>query len=163
MSLQNSIEEDLLAEARTEVVHADHKASLVLAALGIGFSAFLAGLLASNWDPSMLDEFGEVLWWSGAASALGAVATAALAVWPRTGNRKLDRPIYYWGQAARFDSVESLAKRLDEEPPDRRRRVRDQLWHVSRLVSKKYQWIRWSIGLAGGSAVLFVIAGLTTL
>ena len=70
MDPNSRVEDVMLAEARAEVNAADQKASLVLAALGVGFGAVVGGLLARDWEPSDLTGFGEVLWWIGAALSL---------------------------------------------------------------------------------------------
>lgn len=54
------VEDELLAEARTEVGYADQKASIILAALGIGFSAFLAGTYASDWREALGEDWERV-------------------------------------------------------------------------------------------------------
>lgn len=157
--------ETLLAESRVEVGYADHKASMVLASLGIGFSAFLGGLYASSWEPSDLPLVGTLFWWSGAVGALLSVAAAALAVWPRTGDDTIsvERPVYYWGQVAEVDSPQVLIEKLAEHPPDAKRRSVDQLHALSKLVATKYSWVRWALRCAGGAAAMLVASGLIEL
>ena len=157
--------ESLLAEARVEVGYADHKASMVLAALGIGFSALLGGLYASSWEPSDFPLAGTILWWAGAVVALASVAAAALAVWPRIGDESIsaERPIYFWGQVARVDSVEALTEEFERNKPDPKRRTVDQLHALSKLVARKYRWVRWSLACGGGAAVLLLASGIVEL
>lgn len=143
----------MLAEARTEVSYADHKASMVLAALGIGFGAVVGGLLAGDWKPSDQGR-GEWLWWLGAATALAAVTCAAAAVWPRYSNRT-DPGVYYWGQVARLPSYEDMCKKLDDPSRDDSDRRRHQLWALSKIVMRKYRLLRWAFVLAGASVVVF--------
>lgn len=159
----DAIEADLLAEARTEVGYADHKASVVLAALGIGFSAFLGGVFASDWRPGDLSDSGRVWWWLGAICASVAVGCAAAAVWPRTGRKTKTGPIYYWGQAAQAKSIAELDTRFETDPPERAKRTRHQLFHLSHLVQKKYRWVRAAIGFGAVATVLFALSGLTEL
>jgi Family of unknown function (DUF5706) len=83
---ERRVEAAMLAEARADIGYADHKASMVLAALGIGFSALLGGLFASDWLPTDLVGWAEVLWWIGGLLAVASVIFAGLAVWPRVGN-----------------------------------------------------------------------------
>ena len=68
------VELSILAEARNEVGAADHKASMVLAVLGIGFGALLAGLIARDWSPTELDVPGRTVWYVGALLADTAAA-----------------------------------------------------------------------------------------
>ena len=161
--MSNKMEAGLLAEARTEVGYADSKASIVLATTGIGFSAFLGGTIASSWRPNELSAAGEALWWIGAVTACTAVMCAGIAVWPRYGKISSTGPVYYWGQAANNSTVAELAKRLDEDKPNQDDRTRNQLFHISKLVLRKYRFVRGSIVLAGASGLFFALAGLTEL
>jgi hypothetical protein len=158
-----SIEADLLSEARTEVANADHKASVVLAALGIGFSAILGGVLASNWRPSDLSDNGQACWWFGTVCVSISMVCASLAVWPRTGEKSKIGPIYYWGQVAQTKCIEELIKRFETDPPDRANRTMHQLFHISHLVQRKYLWIRSAIGFGAAAALFFALSGLTEL
>ena len=69
-ALRHALEETILDEARVEISYADHKASILLAALGIAFAAFLGGLFASDWRPTDLESWGEFVWWLGGVCAL---------------------------------------------------------------------------------------------
>ena len=90
----------MLAEARADIGYADHKASMVLAALGIGFSAVLGGLFASDWRPTDLTGWAEFFWWVGGVSAVASVIFAGLAVWPRIGDPDPTH-VYYWATYSR--------------------------------------------------------------
>jgi hypothetical protein len=158
-----SIEADLLSEARTEVANADHKASVVLAALGIGFSAIMGGVFASNWRPSDLSDRGQTFWWFGAVCVSLSLISAATAVWPRTGEKTSNGPIYYWGQVAQTKSIAELCKRFEADPPDPAKRTTHQLYHLSHLVQRKYWWIRSAIGFGAAAALFFALSGLTEL
>lgn len=151
------VEQAMLAEARADVAMADHKASMVLASLGIGFAALLGGLLAGDWEPSSLELPGLLLWWSGTGMAAGAVGCAAAAVWPRYKTVDVSDGVTYWGHVAMFPSVAALSSHLDDHPPSTAARTRTQLWHLSRIVFKKYRLIRWAIGLAAGSVSVLVL------
>lgn len=157
--------ETLLGETRTEVGHADHKASLVLAALGIGFSAFLGGLYASSWEPNDLPGWGPGIWYAGAGAALLSVIAAGFAVFPRTGktDHGPDRPIYYWGQISKIDSKEAFEQALQTHPPDAEQRTIDQLYVLSKVVSEKYCWVKCSLWLAVAAIALLITAGIIEL
>ena len=106
-----------------EISYADHKASTLLAALGIGFGAFLGGLFASDWKPTDLGAWGELAWWVGGACALASVLFAGLSVWPRIGNPPEEASlVYYWGHVASFKTLDELSRHLKEgengSPPD---------------------------------------------
>lgn len=73
----HALEDVILAEARTEISYADNKASTLLAALGIGFGAFLGGLFVSDWRPTDLESWGEASWCVASALSVAAVGLAA--------------------------------------------------------------------------------------
>jgi Family of unknown function (DUF5706) len=154
------VELSILAEARNEVGAADHKASMVLAVLGIGFGALLAGLIARDWSPAELDVAGRTVWYVGALLAAGSVGAAALAVWPRFTVPPPSPQVYYWGHVAAFDSREALDASLDAQPPTVPARTRHQLYELSRIVARKYHWVRVAMRLAGASVPFFVLAAL---
>ncbi|MCX6406795.1 MAG: DUF5706 domain-containing protein [Propionibacteriales bacterium] len=154
------VELSILAEARNEVGAADHKASMVLAVLGIGFGALLAGLIARDWSPAELSVGGRAVWYVGALLAAGSVGAAALAVWPRFTVPPPSPQVYYWGHVAAFDSREALDASLDAQPPTLPARTRHQLYELSRIVARKYHWVRVAMRLAGASVPFFLLAGL---
>lgn len=156
-----SVEIVVLAEARNEVGAADHKASMVLAVLGIGFGALLAGLLARDWSPADLDVLGRITWSVGAVLAGGSVAAAAAAVWPRFTVPPQTDDVYYWGHVAAFDTREALDEALDRRPPTLPDRTRHQLYELSHIVARKYHWVRVAMRLAGFSVPFFLLASLT--
>ncbi len=151
---------NLLDEAREEVGYADHKASIILAALGIGFSAVLGGMLASDWSPSDLGGWSQLFWWLSAVLAGLSVLASSLAVWPRLGNPSPGRGIFYWGQVARFASKQEFSKAIEMLQPSFEERTKDQLWELARIVTKKYRWIRRSMVLFSISISGFALAGL---
>jgi hypothetical protein len=153
----NRAEEAMLAEARVEVSYADHKASMVLAALGIGFGALIGGLLAGDWRPADQGD-GELAWWVGLGFAVAAVSCAAAAVWPRYPPQGKSEGVYFWGDVASMKSFDELAKRLDKAPPSLGVRTRSQLWALSRTVSTKYRLIRGAFMGAALAIVAFAVS-----
>lgn len=148
----------MLAETRAEVGTADHKASLVLAGLGIGFGAVLGGLLAGDWSPGRLDGAALALWWLGAISAMASVALAGSAVWPRFDTSDADQGIFYWGHCTRFETFQTWAAQLDTQEYSLRDRNRHQLWALAHIVYAKYLRVRWALGLAAAATILFLAA-----
>ena len=155
------VELTILAEARNEVGAADHKASMVLAVLGIGFGALLAGLIAQDWTPTDLNMFGRITWGAGALLATGSVIAAGSAVWPRFTVPSTPSEIFYWGQVASFASQHELDVALDKNPPTLGGRTRHQLFELSRIVATKYRLVRLAMKLAGMSFPFFLLASVT--
>ncbi len=145
----------MLEEARADVVHADQKSSLLLAALGVGFGAVVGGQLQAGWDSSTLSVCGQVLWWIGVAAAIVAVGMAACAIWPRYDLD--DSPKYgvtYWGHVAALNGPAELKSTLKEQEVTSLDRTSHQLYMLSRLVLKKYRFVRAALILAGSAGLL---------
>jgi hypothetical protein len=148
----------MLIEAREDARHADQKASVLLAALGIGFGAVVGGQLSADWDSATLSVAGQAVFWFGVGFAVLAVVSCALAVWPRyqvSDDRQYG--ITYWGHVAAFETLDALGNALDAEV-DMERRSRHQLWRLSRLVLTKYRYVRAAITFAGGAGVALFVA-----
>ncbi len=151
------VEDVMLAEARVEVSYADHKASMVLASLGVGFGAVIGGLLAGDWKPA--DQGGgEWAWWVGLCLAVGSVAYAAAAVWPRYPRQGKSDELYFWGDVASMPSYDELSRRLDGAPPSAGNRTRRQLWALSNIVAMKYRLIRAAFVAAALAVVAFAVS-----
>ena len=151
----------MLAEARAEVVQADHKATLVLTVLGVGGGALLGGVLAGNWQPSYYDAPGEAFWWVGAVAGAMALLSAAVAVWPRWSTTDVSNGVFYWGHVATFATESDLAAVLDQQTSGDSDRTRHQLHRLSRIVARKYSLVRAAMLLAGLAGLLFIVAGIT--
>jgi hypothetical protein len=156
-----SFELTMLAEARAEVAIADQKASQLLAALIIGYGAVCGGLVAAEWSPAHMTASGEALWWAGAVAAVLSIVLAAVAVWPRFRSNEPTAGIAYWAQVARFPTLEALSAAMDGQPEDAPDRTRHQLWRISRLVRRKYYFVRAAIIATGAGLVFFGMATLS--
>lgn len=158
---RDAVEQSMLAEARADVLHADQKASLILAALGVGFAAILAGQLNGSFEPARFSIIGAILWWAGVTAASVSVALAGMAVWPRF--QVDDRPRYgitYWGHIAAFQELSELEEALDEQDVTSTTRTRHQLWRLSILVHRKYVCVRAALAAAAISVPLLVLGGM---
>jgi len=151
--------EQMLVEARDDIKHADQKASVLLAALGIGFAAIIGGQLSAEWDSNSLTGGAQIVFWIGVGSAIASVGASALAVWPRY--QLDDSPLYgvtYWGHIAAFKRLTDLEEVLDAQDGPNERRTRHQLWRVSQLVLKKYRYVRLSLIFGALAGVLLGLA-----
>lgn len=155
----NASTAQMLSETRDDVQHADQKASVLLATLGIGFAAVIGGQLAGNFDSSSFSPCGQIFWWAGVVAAISSVALSALALWPRY--RLDDRPKYgitYWGHIAAFKTLEDFDSAFSEQGEPTNRRGQHQLWRLSKLVLTKYRLLRLAI-VCGGAAGLLLALG----
>lgn len=145
----------MLDEARADVVHADQKSSLLLASLGVGFGAILGGQLEAGWDPRVLSVTGQIVWWVGVVAAIAAVALATLAIWPRyTLTDQPEFGVTYWGHAAAFEGPGALRDALKKQDVTSLDRTTHQLFMLSRLVLRKYRYVRASLILGGSAGLL---------
>ena len=154
---------EMLGEVMGEIDRADQKASLLIGSLGIAFSIVLSGILGGDWGLSSLNPVGNALFVVGGIAASGSVVAAALAVWPRLSKGPGPGAITYWGQVRGLPSPTAVANALAQRgllPPER---TYQQLLVLSAVVQRKYRCIRWSMVLAGVSAVAVMLSFLFAL
>lgn len=153
----------LLDRSRQELDRADAKATTLLAGLGVGVGAVLAGIFAGAWSPRDLLIFGAIGWWIGSATALVGVFQLLYAVYPRTTPPVECRPVpaAYYG-----DIVDASDKKMDIPDQIRQAGARefdalaDQVLQISLIVRMKYNGIRrgiWlvstGVAIAAGSVI----------
>jgi len=161
MTEKLAMAENMLMEARADVVHADQKATMILAALGLGFGAVLGGQLSAGWDSGKLTPLGHNIWWTGVVLAVLAVSCAVMAVWPRYFLDKAPpHGMTYWGHAAAFENAEHLQAALEKQAVSNMARASDQLFLISRLVLKKYRYVRAALILASAAGLLLGLAAV---
>ena len=160
MPADDHVQESMLSEALAEVAIADTKASILLAALGIGFGSVFGGFLEGDWDPSLLGRAASVVWWLGAVLALCSVGTAAYSLWPRYRRNRRPAEVYYWGHVTGFENFQAFVSNLEASTITAKERVQHQLWHVSKVVNRKYTLIRVALLLAGVASAIFVLIGI---
>ncbi|KOV62419.1 Pycsar system effector family protein [Streptomyces sp. MMG1121] len=147
----------LLAETRSEIAHADSKASVLVAALGMTAGVFSGLLAGRKWTPSALSGPGTVMWWAGALSLLLSLFALLLAVLPRyrLGTWTPGEPLSYFG-----DIQQAVRQgRLDDALADTERRpsvaLARALTENSRIAARKHQWIRTGlIAFCAGTVLL---------
>lgn len=153
-------EDQILAEARVEIGYADAKAAILFAAFGVGFGAFLGGVIASDWQPGQLTPIVSVFWWLGALSLLLATASTGSALWPRIGACSATGRVTYWGDVAASRSQADMERRLEEHPTTGQERTREQIWALSKIVARKHTLVRFAMAWAAASAGCFVVVGI---
>jgi MFS family permease len=150
----------LLAESREELTRADGKASLLLAALGIGLSAILGAMLGGDWTPFVLVSPWELIWWVGAGLAGVSLISLCVAVWPRVTHDSGQSGVTYFGEAARFETVGELTAALKRTETDPVARTVLQLHVISRRADQKYAAIRVGLVVLGLAIALTLAAVL---
>lgn len=150
----------LLDETREEVRMADAKAATLLAASGIAVTLLL-GL-----DASRGSSLRTLPNWSAALLLLACTATVVgigllgLAVLPRSTTSTKDRvPPYFFGEVARYGMDEGrLMKDLAQAPQQITERTVSQLLVVSRIVVRKYRYVRYGLLCFSFAALLATVA-----
>jgi MFS family permease len=148
----------LLAESREELTRADAKASLFLAALGIGLSAILGAILAGTWTPFILARPWEAIWWVGATFAGIGVFCLAVAVWPKVRHKSGPSGVTYFGEVAAFETVAELTAALKRTTTEPVARTVLQLHVIARRADHKYAFIRYALIMLGLAVALALIA-----
>lgn len=153
-----SFTRQLLDDARTDVAHADQKASILLATVGIGFSALFGSQLV---DPSGLGVLGLWIYGISLAFAAASVVACSVALWPRYQTGDLPNgTVAYWANATEYESPADLGKALSLQSFDEESRSTYQLWHLSKLLLLKFRAVRASMVLGGLAAVLLLVSFL---
>jgi Pycsar effector protein len=145
------------AEGREELVRADGKASILLAAAMIVLGALLAAVVAGDWSPSQMSStFWEMICWAGILAGLAGVAALGAAVFPRVKHSENKDSVRFFGDAARMRSAEDLHRSVKQDVAAGVDRTADQLLQISKIVTKKYRLIQ-------AALVLFAIGALLSL
>ena len=157
---EHELAKALLVESREELTRADGKASLLLAALGVGLSAILAAILAGDWSPFSLPEPYQAIWWAGAFCAGVSLISLGLAVWPKISHRTISRGVTYFGDIARYKTAAELRSALKRTETDPVERTVTQLHVIARRAVEKYESIRMGLVSLGFAAALTLSAVL---
>jgi MFS family permease len=153
--LEHKLAQTLLVESREELTRADGKASILLAALGIGISAILAAILAGDWSPFKLDQPYQRIWWVGSGFAAVAFFCLCAAVYPKVKAKG----VTYFGDVAALKTVDELRAALKRSETDPAERSATQLHVIARLVDRKYRYIRFGL-IALGIAIALMLGAV---
>lgn len=148
----------LLAETREELVRADGKAQILLAATGVVIGVVAGGIVAGDWKPGDLACGAELLWWIGAGSAAVGVLALVYAIWPRVGTGASDRARYFADVRVHGD-CDSLIPVLEKEA-QRENRDAEQLFSIASIVGKKYAAVKMAIIALALAVVLTAFAAI---
>lgn len=134
-----------------------------MAATGVGIGAVLGGALSAQWSPAQLGDPWSLVLLVGFAGILIGIGCLVMAVYPRWKRGTDDEAeLYFFGHAARMKSpaeIETAIRRTAERPL---LRTADQLWHIARIIERKYSWIQRSIWALGIGGVVIIVATVGT-
>ncbi|WP_327090817.1 DUF5706 domain-containing protein [Nonomuraea sp. NBC_01738] len=153
----------ILEEVRTEANRADTKASILLAALGVGVGGLMGGLLSGAWRPGSLGGPGQVVWWIGTGLAGAAVVAFLAVVYPRVGKPGPRGRVAFYGDVRRKAGSQELLGALERSARAEPELLARQIGVLSRAVSVKYRLIQAGIWCFGGAALCWAVACLVSL
>jgi hypothetical protein len=151
----------LLDEARDEVKNADSKTNIVFATV-----TFVVGYLGAQlFDDSSTLRSGSDAAAVAAAISLGlfliALLLLGLAVTPRLGTPAAGRARYFQEQA-QFPDAGAMLRAIEDDAADPVTRHSQQVFTLSLIARRKYQYLRNSMQTVAVAAVVLGIAGLIT-
>lgn len=152
-----TLADDLLREAREELIRADNKAQILLAAVGVIIGVLLGGVIAGDWQPSTLSCMGETLWWLGVVAAAAGISLLVAAITPRPGSGDPSRATYFLDFAGMNEPADAI-RAINAQAPRGDRTVQ-QLIAVSTIARRKYVLIQWAL-LALLIATCLCVAGV---
>ncbi|MCO8275523.1 hypothetical protein M1L60_33560 [Actinoplanes sp. TRM 88003] len=131
----------LLDEALVELGHEENKAARLMAALTVASGAIVTGFFAGRWSPVNLPTVASIVWWLGAAVAVGALGLVGRAA--TYGDRPDTRvpvpgPLVGADLAILRQWALAVAHNPDEDPVAR-------LWRTRRTIGRKRSLVRWGL------------------
>ncbi|MDX3226519.1 Pycsar system effector family protein [Streptomyces sp. ME19-01-6] len=146
----------LLIELRAEIAHADGKAAVLVAVLGMTTGIFTGLLANSQWNPSELSTPSAIVWWTGTLALALALFALVMAVLPRYGHGAWapGQPLAYFGDIQRAARQGHLATALTDTARAPVSGLMTALIETSRIATRKHQWIRTGLIAFGCGAVL---------
>lgn len=148
----------MLSEAREELVRADGKAGMLLAAVMVAASVLGGAAFAGDWSPFDVQNPQRWLLWGGLSLWLVAVFELGWAAFPRIGKPKEKDQLTYFRHVQMHKSLGELRRTLATAGNDPLQRTTHQLWHVSRVVVSKYRHIRTALVLLFLGVLLLLAA-----
>lgn len=153
----------LHSEVREELVRVDTKIGVLIRAFLVTASVVMAGAVAGDWNPATaLQGLGEIVWWVGAAIVGVALGMLLNALSPITTHSEVRTELpRYFGDVRRFASRSDFRSALENADEESNiERLADQTFELSKLVSRKYGSLHWSIGLYVVGVVMAVVGWL---
>jgi hypothetical protein len=158
--VRNALVEALLRESREELERIDLKASILLSVFGLALVGLAHAAAYEKWDPRTLGPY-QWFFWLGVVFACAALVALAGAVWPKLARPKANEGVTYFGHVAQHNRVEELNSALDREAathPSPTDHAVKRLLAVSKIIDKKYRWIRRGMALFAIAVPLWAVA-----
>lgn len=154
----------LLAQAREELSRVDTKASIMLAAVGVGLGVVLGSLVSRNWAPFRLPPAAAVTWWVGVATVTAGIVSLLAAVYPRprrpirSSASELHRYVGYYADVAAYRTPAEVVDAIRRSADRDLELMAEQLMQISRIADRKYRLLGWGVWLLVAGVTLAVSA-----
>jgi hypothetical protein len=151
---------DLLRETREEVTRADGKASTLLAAVVVVSGLFVASTLAGQWSPLGLRPAAQVACWLAVIVIAAGIVLLCACIYPNVSNQLTKDVLGYFGHVMLYQTRQELIEALRTHGETPLIRLSDQLFVISRIVRRKYDFMRYGIWSLAVGVVLLVASFL---
>ena len=153
------VAKDLLDRARAETTQAENKAAILLAGVLAVVGGISAAIGGGKWAVVRQPWYVATPFWAAAAATAAALTCLASVIYPRGRARKSGRltEVAYFGDVVALDSPAELHSLLSQPDVQLSGIWIDQVWQMSRIVSRKYRLVRWAVWLLGTAAALGAI------
>ncbi|MEU2492777.1 Pycsar system effector family protein [Streptomyces sp. NPDC007883] len=148
----------LVAETREELIKADQKANLLLAAMGVAVAALIGAFASARVSPFSFPAWGQIPFWLGCVIMLAALESLARAVLPYPGSGKAGR-MHYFGDVSENNHSWETALALASSTNLAERDIQ-QFVILAASVTNKYRWIRRGIFSAAIAVPLLFLGSL---
>jgi hypothetical protein len=158
------VAKDLLDRARAETTQAENKAAILIAGVLAVIGGIAAAIGGGKWAVVRQPWYVATPFWVAAAAAAAALTCLAAVIYPRGRARKPGRlaRVAYFGDVVALDSPAELHSLLSQPDVQLSGIWIDQLWQMSRIVSRKYRLVRLAMWLLGTGSALGAIVLIET-
>jgi hypothetical protein len=153
------VAKDLLDRTRAETTQAENKAAILLAGVLAAVGGITAAIGGGKWAVVRQPWYVATPFWAATAAAAAALTCLASVIYPRGRDRRSKRltKVAYFGDVLALDSPAELHSLLSQPGVQPSRIWIDQVWQMSRIVSRKYRLVRWALWLLGAASALGAI------
>ena len=153
------VAKDLLDRARAETAQAENKAAILLAGVLAAAGGIAAAIGGGKWTVVRQPWYVATPFLAAAVAAAAAVTCLASVIYPRSRPRQAERltKVAYFGDVVALDSPAELRGILSQPDVQLSEIWIDQVWQMSKIVSRKYRLVRWAVWLLGAALALGAI------
>jgi uncharacterized membrane protein len=158
------VAKDMLDRVRAETTQAENKSAILLAGVLAAVGGVSAAIGGGKWAVIRQPWFIATPFWAAVAAMAAALTCLASVIYPRGTLRRSERlaKVAYFSDVVAVESPAELHKLLSRPDAQLSDIWIDQVWQMSRIVSRKYRLIRWAVWLLGSALALGAIVLIGT-